>query len=166
MAQNEIPLAGRDGVKDFAEMIEKKNAEGIQKLFESDLKYKGFSTLMIAAMHTNGTWVLEHFAKLDPSKVDQTSTQELRDLAKTLSLDVDDDILSDKYFTPLMLAVMFGPPASVKALLDNGAQPELQTNRGFTAKMFATCRNDEAIKSYFARNREFCDAYWGSCTMM
>eukprot|EP00471_Norrisiella_sphaerica_P013003 CAMPEP_0184495584 /NCGR_PEP_ID=MMETSP0113_2-20130426/31757_1 /TAXON_ID=91329 /ORGANISM="Norrisiella sphaerica, Strain BC52" /LENGTH=156 /DNA_ID=CAMNT_0026881835 /DNA_START=235 /DNA_END=702 /DNA_ORIENTATION=+ len=150
----EIPLA------EFANHIETKNVAEIRKLFQDDRKFKGFSVLMIAAMHTNGAWVLNQFSREDKGKIDQRSTQELRELADTLQLDVDDDILSDKYFTPLMLAVMFGPPDSVKALLDAGAKPDLQTNRGFTAKMFATCRNDDTIKSYFTRNREFCDAYW------
>ena len=52
--------------------------------------------MMIAAMHTSGTWVLEHVANLDKSKINEQSTKELRDLAETLQLDVDDDILSDK----------------------------------------------------------------------
>mmetsp|Transcript_33325 Transcript_33325/g.80942 ORF Transcript_33325/g.80942 Transcript_33325/m.80942 type:complete len:159 (+) Transcript_33325:217-693(+) len=156
----EIPLA------EFASYIENKNQDEIRKLFNADAKFKGFTVMMIAAMHTNGTWVLSQFSKEDKSKIDQRSSQELRDLANTLGLDVDDDILSDKNFTPLMLAVMFGPPDSVKVLLDAGAKPDLQTDRGFTAKMFATCRNDTAIKAHFTRNREFCDAYWGSCTLM
>mmetsp|Transcript_9283 Transcript_9283/g.14989 ORF Transcript_9283/g.14989 Transcript_9283/m.14989 type:complete len:160 (-) Transcript_9283:193-672(-) len=155
-----IPLA------EFASMIEKKNVEDIQKLFDSGAQYKGYTVMMISAMHTNGTWVLSHFAREDSSKIDQRSTLALRDLAETLSLDVDDDILNDKHFTPLMLAVMFGPPASVKALLDAGAKIDLQTSRGFTAKMFSTCRNDETIKAYFSRKREFCSSYWGTCSMM
>uniref|UniRef100_A0A7S3Y7L9 Uncharacterized protein n=2 Tax=Lotharella globosa TaxID=91324 RepID=A0A7S3Y7L9_9EUKA len=157
-----IPLA------EFATYIEEKDTQEIRELFKADKKFKGYTVMMIAAMHTHGTWVLETFAKEDSKKekVNEAAEVELKDLARTLQLDVDDDILSDKKFTPLMLAVMFGPPQSVKVLLDNGAKIDLMTNRGFTAKMFAQCRDDAEIKGYFQRNREFCAAYWGNCNLM
>eukprot|EP00954_Amorphochlora_amoebiformis_P001270 97723-Amorphochlora_amoeboformis.AAC.2 len=57
--------------------------------------------MMIAAMHTQGTWVLTQFGQEDKSKVDEKSDQELKDLAATLHLDVDDEILNDKGYAPL-----------------------------------------------------------------
>ncbi|GAB5352994.1 hypothetical protein AAMO2058_000000500 [Amorphochlora amoebiformis] len=159
-SDDEIPLAS------FATYIESKNVNEIRSLFKANRKFKGFTVMMIAAMHTQGTWVLTQFGQEDKSKVDEKSDQELKDLAATLHLDVDDEILNDKGFTPLMLAVMFGPPASVKALIDAGAAKHVHTDRGFSAKMFATCRDDPEIRQYFARKREICDPYWEACSMM
>mmetsp|Transcript_15196 Transcript_15196/g.21131 ORF Transcript_15196/g.21131 Transcript_15196/m.21131 type:complete len:161 (+) Transcript_15196:113-595(+) len=152
---------------EFASMIEGKEEGEVEKLVKSGAKFQGYTVMMIAAMHTNGTWVLSHFSKSDPSTINEYATETLSGLADTLQLDVDENIRTDTHFTPLMLAVMFGPPASVKTLLDAGAATGMQTKSGYTAKMFSTCRNDESIQEYFKGNsRKFCSAYWGACSMM
>ncbi|MEY4363902.1 MAG: hypothetical protein RLZZ24_1254 [Pseudomonadota bacterium] len=44
--------------------------------------------------------------------------------------------------TPLMMAVQFGSPMAVKLLLEEGADPNVQTNFGQTAMDLAQMRND------------------------
>lgn len=57
--------------------------------------------------------------------VDEASKVKLSSLAEELHLNIDDDILNDRGFTPLCLAVMFGPLESVKALIEKVLSPQV-----------------------------------------
>jgi len=84
-------------INQFAYYIEVHNRERIEDIIKKGLKFKGHTPLMIAGMHTNGTWVLKDFGK--KPQIDEASTESLRELANTLALDVDEDILDDLNFT-------------------------------------------------------------------
>ncbi len=127
---------------------------------------------MIASMHTKGTWVITRFKDKQGVDLDAQSKRKLEDLAGSLLLEVDKEILEDSDFTALMLAVMFGPPETVRALIEAGARKDMKTEKGITAEMYASCREDDAIQDMFKaaspnkNKRDVCDAYWGACNIM
>ena len=84
-----------------------------------------------------------------------------------MQLEVDEDILNDTGFTPLMLAVMFGPPTSVDIIVEKvGDAVNKTTRNGYNAKRFADCRQEPLIQRHFRPKDErakrgqcdFCEA--------
>jgi ankyrin repeat protein len=60
-------------------------------------------------------------------------------------------------FTPLLMAVPFGPPDIVKTLIDAGAKVNVQDYRGFTPLMLATAAdqaNPETVKLLISRSAD------------
>jgi ankyrin repeat protein len=60
-------------------------------------------------------------------------------------------------WTPLLMAVPFGPPELVKALMDAGAKVNVQDYRGFTPLMLAVAHdrpNPETVRLLLARNAD------------
>jgi len=96
-------------------------------------------------MHSHGTWVIESFARVE--RTDEPSTVNLEELANELSLNVDEDILKATGFTPISLAVMFGPVDSVRLLIDKGAKIDFMTEGGkqFSLRNLAEFRGSEDI---------------------
>eukprot|EP00468_Gymnochlora_sp_CCMP2014_P004269 CAMPEP_0167751006 /NCGR_PEP_ID=MMETSP0110_2-20121227/6316_1 /TAXON_ID=629695 /ORGANISM="Gymnochlora sp., Strain CCMP2014" /LENGTH=163 /DNA_ID=CAMNT_0007636409 /DNA_START=78 /DNA_END=569 /DNA_ORIENTATION=+ len=163
MSDNDIEDMTIEG---FAFHIDNKDRAQIKKILDRGILLKGFPPLAIAGMHTNGTWVLDQFGNKE--NLLQGSTSSLSELASHLQLDVDDDILHDSGFTPLMLAVMFGPPQSVEVIIRKvGKEGLLQkTKQQYDAKIFANCRNDESIQKHFmSNNRNHCEPCTG-CSVM
>eukprot|EP00466_Bigelowiella_natans_P019464 jgi/Bigna1/147426/aug1.153_g22134 len=111
-----------NSIENFAYLIDSQDEEKVREIIRRGDEFKGFPPLFIAGMHTNGTWVLEKFGTKDnlSEVINVGCPSKLTDLAEHLSLDVDPDILADYGFTPLMLAVMFGPPKSVETILNKG----------------------------------------------
>ncbi|GAB5357453.1 hypothetical protein AAMO2058_000375900 [Amorphochlora amoebiformis] len=145
-------------IENFAFLIDSKDEDRVKAIIEKGASFKGFPPLAIAGMHTNGTWVLEKYGKKD--NLCQGSTAQLKELAQHLSLDVDDEILEDSGFTPLMLAVMFGPPQSVAIIIDKVGKEglEAKTEKSYDAKLFANCRNDANIQKHFKNTgRHHCE---------
>mmetsp|Transcript_3747 Transcript_3747/g.8933 ORF Transcript_3747/g.8933 Transcript_3747/m.8933 type:complete len:161 (+) Transcript_3747:223-705(+) len=157
---------GELSIENFAYLIDSKAHDEVKKIIEGGHLFKGFPPLAIAGMHTNGTWVLEDFGtKANLSKPSESS---LAELAEHLQLDVDHDILKDEGFTPLMLAVMFGPPKSVEIIIRKVGPEGIKekTKNSYTAKLFANCRNDDTIRQHFKSSmRHQCEPCQ-ACSLM
>uniref|UniRef100_A0A7S3YWJ3 Ankyrin repeat domain-containing protein n=1 Tax=Lotharella globosa TaxID=91324 RepID=A0A7S3YWJ3_9EUKA len=136
---------------EFAVIIEEraeakmKNAIEQADAFPERCHFHGFTPLGIASMHSQGTWVIEMFGNEERCNIENREFS-LKPLADELSLNVDDDILNDKGYTPIALAVMFGPIQSVKKLIERGARTEFLTMAGnFSLQQLAFFRNDDEI---------------------
>mmetsp|Transcript_22211 Transcript_22211/g.31011 ORF Transcript_22211/g.31011 Transcript_22211/m.31011 type:complete len:161 (-) Transcript_22211:228-710(-) len=152
-------------IENFAYHIDSKDEAKVSEIINGNYSFKGFPPLAIAGMHTNGTWVLEKFGNKD--NLAQGCDAKLNDLADHLQLDVDGDILEDEGFTPLMLAVMFGPPKSVEIIIKKVGQAgmKVKTKKSYDAKLFANCRNDESIQKHFKTGRHQCEPC-SACSLM
>ncbi len=154
-------------IENFAYLIDHKEVEQVRRVIESKKTFQGFSALAIAGMHTKGAWVLEKFGTKE--NLSEGCKTNLGGLSTALQLDVESEILEDTGFTPLMLAVMFGPPQSVEIIVKKvGDAVGKKTAAGYDAKRFAWCRQDAAIMEIFKKpkrgqcDREACQA----CSVM
>mmetsp|Transcript_8626 Transcript_8626/g.11876 ORF Transcript_8626/g.11876 Transcript_8626/m.11876 type:complete len:168 (+) Transcript_8626:102-605(+) len=149
MSGNDDYVEGENSIENFAFLIDNHEEEKIKKIIDRNDVFKGFPPLFIAGMHTNGTWVLTKFGT--KANLSKGCDSKLTDLAEHLGLDVDADILNDIGFTPLMLAVMFGPPKSVEIILSKVGKEGMneETKGHYTAKVFANCRDDDSIRKLF-----------------
>eukprot|EP00465_Bigelowiella_longifila_P015151 CAMPEP_0185271176 /NCGR_PEP_ID=MMETSP1359-20130426/44113_1 /TAXON_ID=552665 /ORGANISM="Bigelowiella longifila, Strain CCMP242" /LENGTH=118 /DNA_ID=CAMNT_0027863025 /DNA_START=51 /DNA_END=407 /DNA_ORIENTATION=+ len=93
--------------------------------------------------------MVKELLKRFPDQIDQKSQEPLEQFAGDIGLIADTDIIRDSGYTALMLAVMFGPPASVKAFLDAGADMECKTDHGSSVLEFAQYRDDAQIRCLF-----------------
>mmetsp|Transcript_46498 Transcript_46498/g.74764 ORF Transcript_46498/g.74764 Transcript_46498/m.74764 type:complete len:180 (+) Transcript_46498:79-618(+) len=136
---------------DFADVIKNREEERMKSIFEiadenpEEYNFHGFSPLAIASMHSNGMWVIDRFAREE--RTNEPSSVNLVELANELSLNVDEDILQATGFTPISLAVMFGPVDSVRLLIDKGAKLDFVTEgqKIFSLKNLAEFRGSEDI---------------------
>jgi len=137
-------------LSDFAEMIKERNEAKMRCAIEmaddepDKCNFFGFSPLAIAAMHSDGTWVIEVFGK--PDRVNYVADTNLESLSDELALNVDDDIKFDRGYTPISLAVMFGPMESVKMLIEKGSRTDFLTEEKlYSLRDLAEFRRQEDI---------------------
>mmetsp|Transcript_24974 Transcript_24974/g.34739 ORF Transcript_24974/g.34739 Transcript_24974/m.34739 type:complete len:288 (+) Transcript_24974:145-1008(+) len=125
--------------------IEKKNYAKFQVMLRSGNSLLGLSPMMIAALHQHGAWAL-YLQKASAAKwVNERSTEPLSKLMDQLGMHIDADLGKDTGYTPLMLAMLLGSAETVAALLEFGANVDLETKNGFTAIFLAEIRGDKGL---------------------
>mmetsp|Transcript_20578 Transcript_20578/g.28760 ORF Transcript_20578/g.28760 Transcript_20578/m.28760 type:complete len:168 (-) Transcript_20578:309-812(-) len=142
---------------DMVDWLRDNDVNQFSKIIEQDLTYKGYTILMMIGMHSDGTHMVRELLRRFPNQINRRSTDPLEDFAGDIGLIADADILRDSGYSPLMLAVMFGPPASVKAFLDAGADTESKTKHGSSVLEFAQYRDDDQIRQLFKLKKEAAD---------
>mmetsp|Transcript_18754 Transcript_18754/g.30453 ORF Transcript_18754/g.30453 Transcript_18754/m.30453 type:complete len:179 (+) Transcript_18754:505-1041(+) len=151
---------------DFLETLGKhvrmRNTSALLNLVKCGQQYKGFTILMLVAMHTDGTETLKQILRSFPKELNKRSKSSLEDCLGDLGVAVQNDFHSDKGLSPLMVATMVGPPPSVKALIDAGADLDIKSASGRCVLDLAMIRNDFQIWRCLKDWKPFCSPHTSS----
>eukprot|EP00471_Norrisiella_sphaerica_P005195 CAMPEP_0184489396 /NCGR_PEP_ID=MMETSP0113_2-20130426/15262_1 /TAXON_ID=91329 /ORGANISM="Norrisiella sphaerica, Strain BC52" /LENGTH=141 /DNA_ID=CAMNT_0026872775 /DNA_START=138 /DNA_END=560 /DNA_ORIENTATION=- len=130
---------------DLAIKLKEENTESILQMVKNGTTYKEYTVLMLAGMINGGTKAVKEIVKKFPDELNKKSTSMLDELLGDLEMEADSDLHTDSGFTPVMLAIMLGPPSTVKVLIDAGADLDVKSKNGRTAMDIVIQRNDFQI---------------------